>query len=208
MGSPTLQPELTRQGGIGLTLEHPNPTGLSFRYTADAYMGHVRNRIVSIPYNLFLWRTLNRDSVRTMGVETLGEMAFSSAHHRLSLTSTYTFQHVVLKTPNSAEPYQLPYTPRHSGSIAIGWENPWMNTAISLTAVSSRWTTLLHAPTTLLSRYHEINFSVWRSIHLRSSATSLTLRGEILNLSNQHYYVIARYPMPGISYKVTATFSF
>lgn len=193
LGSPSLRPELTRQGGIGA--EGVLAKGLlRMTYSVDAYMGSVRDRIVSIPYNLFVWRTVNRDHVQTAGLE----LAASASWRGLTLSGNYTLQHA------KADARQLPYTPRHTGSVALCWENPWVNAALSSTFASERSTTLTPSvPSTILPRYYEMNLSLWHCFPLPRFHSVMTLRGDVLNLTDQRYFVIARYPMPGTSYRIT-----
>lgn len=199
LGSTDLRPELTRQGGAGITLEHKSQH-LHLIGSVDGYTGQVRDRIVSIPYNLFVWRTINKDHVCTAGLDASTRGVLTLQRHVLSLAGNYSYQHV------QTEGYQLPYSPLHSGSVSLGWENPWVNTVLSLTASAQRTTTLTPSvPSTILPRYHEMSLSLWHRFAFGRSTHSLILRGDLLNLTNQHYCVIARYPMPGIAYRLTLT---
>lgn len=200
LGSTQLRPELTRQGGMGMTYSlHGQRWELSL--SADGYLGSVRNRIVSVPINLFLWRTVNKDHVRTAGVDATALLSLHHRQHTVTLCGDYSLQHA------QTENYQLPYTPRHSGAASLGWENPWVNTAISVTSAAQRSTTLTPSvPSTILPRYYEMSLSFWHRFVLRHGVQSLTLRGDLTNVTNQHYFVIARYPMPGLSYRITITY--
>ncbi|MCQ2266101.1 MAG: TonB-dependent receptor [Bacteroidaceae bacterium] len=199
LGSTQLRPELTRQFGTGIVFSR-HYQHLDLTASADAYVGRVRDRIVSIPYNLFVWRTVNKDHVRTAGLDAIVRSTLTLRRHILSLAGNYSYQRA------QAEGHQLPYSPLHSGAVSLGWENPWVNATLSLTAAAQRTTTLTPSvPSTILPRYHEMNLSLWHRFAFTRRPCSLVLRADALNLTNQHYFVIARYPMPGISYRLTLT---
>lgn len=71
LGSATLKPELTRQFSAGLTMQAaPSRKWWPLvAFTADGYYNRVADRIVSVPYNLFVWRTVNMGDVHTAGLD-------------------------------------------------------------------------------------------------------------------------------------------
>lgn len=199
LGTPYLKPERTRQVGVGVA-ERWRLEKFLARLSVDAYYGGVDNRIVSIPYNLFVWRTVNMDRVRTAGadVETLLEQRWE--RHELSLSATYGFQYA------QAEGHVLPYMPKHTFSASLGWENPSVNSAISVVYASRRTTTLTPSvPSTILPAYYEVNLSLWRDFSVWQHR--LRCKADVLNLTNHRHAVIARYPMPGISYRITFNYT-
>ena len=217
LGNAALRPELTRQGGLGFTLKAPllSPQGGKTQERLQSraelsplggvggglwalegllYYGHVADRIVSIPYNLFLFRTINADKVRTAGLDLSARGSLPVRRCLLTAAATYSYQRV------TSQGLQLPYTPHHSGTISFAAEHPWLSGSVSLVATGSRWTTLEHAPTTLLPRYATLNLSLWRRFG------PVRAKAEILNLTNAQYCVIARYPMPGIAYRLALVY--
>ena len=196
LGNAALRPELTRQGGLGFTLTVPHRRKSPFKGDLEGllYYGHVADRIVSIPYNLFLFRTINADKVRTAGLDLSARGSLPVRRCLLTAAATYSYQRV------TSQGLQLPYTPHHSGTISFAAEHPWLSGSVSLVATGSRWTTLEHAPTTLLPRYATLNLSLWRRFG------PVRAKAEILNLTNAQYCVIARYPMPGIAYRLALAY--
>lgn len=89
LGSTDLKPELTRQTNLGLTAQTAyGPWQMLL--TADAYYNQVEQRIVSIPYNLFVWRTVNLGEVRVGGLDLtlhttlrVAPPSAAGAHHQL-----------------------------------------------------------------------------------------------------------------------------
>ena len=217
LGNAALRPELTRQGGLGFTLKAPllSPQGGKTQERLQSraelspfggvggglwaiegllFYGRVADRIVSIPYNLFLFRTINADKVRTGGLDLSARGSLPVRRCLLTAAATYSYQRV------TSQGLQLPYTPHHSGTISFAAEHPWLSGSVSLVATGSRWTTLEHAPTTLLPRYATLNLSLWRRFG------PVRAKAEILNLTNAQYCVIARYPMPGIAYRLALAY--
>ena len=84
----------------------------------------------------------------------------------------------------------------------MGWENPWVNISLSAHGMSERWTTNEHAEGTRMGGFTELNVNLWRTI--KWNRTLITLRGSILNLFDKQYDIVAHYPMPGRSWRLTA----
>jgi outer membrane cobalamin receptor len=58
----------------------------------------------------------------------------------------------------------------------------------------------------LLPGYSESSVSLWRKFPLHH--TTLTVKGELLNLLNEQYAIVKNYPMPGRAWRVTAGIEF
>lgn len=211
LGSKTLRPELTRQLSAGITMQcSPAPWWKMMALTADAYVNRVTDRIVSIPYNLFIWQTTNMGLVRSTGLDiTLHSEWVPAARHGLHLSANYSCQRSRDCTSAELSTWhrQLPYTPRHSGAASLAWDNPWVSVVVHTTFASLRWCTSNHLPTTSLPAYSEWGMSVHRSLAI-SSHVQADLRADLLNAFDKRYEVIGLYPMPGRSYKLTAMLKF
>ncbi|MEG1580071.1 MAG: TonB-dependent receptor plug domain-containing protein [Bacteroidaceae bacterium] len=205
MGSTLLKPERTKQIGAGLTLDTRVGSWLpQLTLTFDAYHNRVRDKIMSIPINLNLWRTLNLDDVDAFGIDaTLNACIRLAEQHSLVVASNYTYQQVENKTKLSKtyDGLQIAYTPKHTVGASIAWENPWLNLSLAATAVSERFSTNEHYETTQMKGYADCSASIYRNFTLKK--TSLNLRFDLRNLFDKQYEVIRRYPMPGRSYHVT-----
>lgn len=204
-GSTNLRPELARQLNAGLTLQTVgNPHSPTWALTCDVYHNRIKDHIVSVPYNLFVWRTLNLGDVRTTGVDlTLNSNWSFTDGHRLLLGTSYTFQRARDCMPANPQTYgnQLAYTPLHSGSGSLTWDNPWISFVAHTTFSGERWATPEHMETTLLPAYHEWGFALFRSFHI--GRVNFLLRTDLINAFNRRYEVIRRYPMPGRAYKLS-----
>lgn len=208
-GSTDLQPESTDQFNIGTTWQHCFAKRTDIRLTVDGYVNHVKDMIVAVPYNMFVWRTINVGKVKSHGIEATADLrhAFS---HRFSLlfSGSYTWQRCENRS-NSESPYygnQIAYTPEHQGSAAVSFENPWANVAIHGHGISSRYTTNEHYDGTKVYGYFEMGTTVYRQFHIWRGI--LEVRFDLKNILDKQYYIVAKYPMPGRSYQFSINYKF
>lgn len=210
-GSTDLKPELSRQLSLGLTLQAaPTRWWPLLALTADAYCNRVRDRIVSIPINLFLWKTANLGDVRTAGLDLTLQSTFRPApRHSIMLSANYSLTRCTDHTSPTSSSWhkQLAYTPQHSGSASLTWEDPWLSLVVHCTYASMRWNTHNHLPTTDLPAYSEWGMAAYHAFALRRGQT-LTLRADLQNAFDERYEVIRRYPMPGRAYKLSLKYKF
>ncbi len=210
-GSNDLQPELAHQLSAGLTLQAAPCSWWSLlALTADGYYNRMTQRIVSIPYNLFVWQTINVGEVRTLGLDlTLQSQWQLASNHSLLLNANYTWQRCCDYTSPLLTSWhkQLAYTPEHSGAASLSWLNPWLSLALHTTFSSLRWATNNHLATTNLPAYEEWGLAAFRQFKLKRIG-QLELRADLVNAFDMRYEVIRRYPMPGRSYKVSAKLEF
>lgn len=211
LGSQSLNPELTRQFSAGLTLQAaPFKWWKTLALTMDGYINKVSDRIVSVPVNLFLWRTINMGNVRTAGLDlTLQSQWQPARKHALWLAVNYSLQRSADRTVKGSDTYgnQLAYTPIHSGAASLSWESPWLNLTAHTTFAAERWSTNEHTVTTKLPAYMECGFAANRAFQFKKGI-GMELRADLVNAFNKRYEVLRRYPMPGRSYKLTVKLKF
>ena len=99
---------------------------------------------------------------------------------------------------------QVAYTPLNSGSASISWLNPWVYVTAHATGCSSRYTTNYNHPETRIPGYMDFGLAISKKISF--GAYSMSARLDILNILDRQYEIIARYPMPGRSWKLTVDF--
>jgi len=208
MGSTQLKPETTDQINIGLTYQAPTLAWMPLAIvTADVYANHIKDKIIAIPRTMYVWTMTNLDKVRALGVDlTLNLTLRAAKGHDILLNGTYSFQRVQPRT-NPLNPdwnKQVAYTPVHSGSISVGYENPFVNFSFHATGVSERFGINSNPPSSRIAGYMDFGLSLWKEIRVKSH--TLEFRGDILNLFNKQYEVVARYPMPGRSWRLSAAF--
>lgn len=204
-GSINLDPEITDQVNVGLTYRLPFISWLpDFSLTCDGYLNHVKNKIIAIPYNMFVWTMTNLGKVRVFGLDvTLNSTFAFDKRNSLVLIGSYSYQRAQPRTnPDSREwMKQVAYIPLNSGSASISWLNPWANIALHGMGCSARYTTNQNLAGTRVSGYWDIGISIFRDFKIRSN--KLEIKGELLNILDKQYEIIARYPMPGRSWKFT-----
>ena len=91
--------------------------------------------------------------------------------------------------------------PKHSGSAAVGWENPWANLSVHVTGVSSRWANNQHYEETEIEGYWDMGVTIYR--HFRWKDQCLEARMDVKNILNAQYEIVRFYPMPGRSWQVS-----
>ena len=198
-GSPELRPETTDQFNIGATFQCGRPGAMfSGVFTADAYYNIVQDRIVAIPRNMFIWSMVNVGKVRAIGVDiTAGATVCITGNHSLSGALSYSYQRVAPRTDPSAADYnkQVAYTPEHSGSLSVTYENPWVNCVVHGTGVSERYGTKSNQPISRLKGYTEWGLGLFRKLQVGKCL--LTFRVDLNNVFDTQYEIVSRYPMPG-----------
>lgn len=207
-GSINLDPEVTDQFNIGFTYGAPFIPWLSdLTVSWDGYINHVRNKIVAVPYNMFIWTMTNLGKVRVFGMDATISATFDlTSTHSLLLTGSYSYQRAQPRTnPESLEwMKQVAYIPLNSGSASLSWLNPWVNVALHAIGSSARYTTNQNVPSTRVDGYIDTGISLFRKFPV--GRNSFEVRGEVLNLFNTQYEIVARYPMPGRNWKFTLEF--
>ena len=209
LGTPLLKPERTRQLGVGATWQgRIAKYGPTLRFSVDGYYNDLMDKISSVPYNLFVWRTENRGKVIIKGLDaTLQVNQRLAPRHTLLLTANYSLQDAADRTSPTDNSYgkQSAYLPRHSGAVNLVWENPWINCGVNFSGASSRWATNNHAPSTRIPGYGEIGLTCYRNINLPTGMLKASL--SLHNLLNKSYEIVRRYPMPTRRFVVTLAYS-
>lgn len=200
-GSSNLKPETTDQFDIGLGLETQPTTWMPYlRFTADLYLNKVRDRIVAIPYNMFIWTITNLEHVQTRGADITINSTFNlGQRQQLILTASWSYIRAKIGVTETSLFYgkQIAYTPKNSGSFSLSYENPWVNFIVHGQGSSAKYSQNSNIPETRIPGYFEIGLTAWRQFNIGKH--KIELRFDIMNLLDKQYSVIARYPMPGRS---------
>lgn len=217
-GSTDLRPEKTDQYNIGMTWNKPWSNAFTTFFTIDTYLNHVKDKIVAVPYNMFIWKTINVAKVMAQGCDVNAKATYNlNTQQTLELSGTWSYQQVVNHTNKTSQHYgkQIAYTPLNAGSIALGWKNPWINLSLHGTGSSGRWADNNHYAGTKIDGYWEMGLTAYRQwkMHRKnknnvpaSSPRTLTLRLDIKNLFNKQYEIVAHYPMPKLAWQCSVTY--
>ena len=209
LGNVGLKPEKATQCNVGATL-YLNGCGVfrNFTFSADGYYNNVRDKIVALP-TMYVWRMMNFGEADIWGADASASLRLALAGRvALMFDANYSFQYAVDVTDALAKNYchQLPYTPRHSGSLTMSIENPFVNVSYLLSAVGERYMLPQNTAKNRMPGYFEHSVSLNRSFSL--SGVGLRLQAELLNVTGKQYEVIKNYPMPGFQWRLTARLTF
>lgn len=208
-GSADLKPESTDQLDLGMTFQAPRLPWLPvLTCTADVYRNWVSDRIVAVPYNMFVWTVTNVNRVVATGADvTINGTIDFGLRQALVATATWSYQRARIEVENTNAAYgkQVAYTPLNSGSFSLGYENPWVNVVFHGQGVSARYTDNLNSPGSRLPGYFEFGVTLWKEITIGRSNWELRL--DALNILDKQYYVIARYPMPGRAWQFSIKYN-
>ena len=202
-GSTDLQAENTDQYNVGVTWSMADDLW-SASITADGYYNHVKDKIVAVPYNMFIWTCVNVGKVRVLGTDINAHATCRlSESQQLLLAGSYTYQQVEDHT-NEDSPFngfQIAYMPEHTGSIALGWENPWLNLSLHGSGVSRRWANNQHYEDTDIDGYWDMGLTAYRTFVWGTQ--QLEARFDLKNLFDAQYEIVRFYPMPGRSWQLS-----
>ena len=202
-GSPDLLPESTDQYNLGITWS-TRPGKVNLQCTLDGYYNHVKDMIVAIPYNMFIWTCVNVGKVSVLGADATANCQLPIApNHSIELSGSYSYQQATNRT-NPESPYygnQIAYIPEHSGSLAFGWENPWVSLSLHGSGVSSRWTNNQHTDGSEIDGYWDTGLTAYHIF--RWGNQSLETRLDLKNFFDTQYEIVHFYPMPGRSWQVS-----
>ena len=208
-GSTTLEPENTDQYNIGVTWMSNNSKRTSIKLTLDGYLNNIKDKIVAVPYNMFVWTNINVGKVRVIGLDATADIRQEIAKgHRIVVSASYSMQRAENRT-NSASPYygnQIAYIPEHSGSASIGYENPFVNISIHGTGTSMRYSNNEHFEDSEVSGYWETGVTAYRDFNICGG--TLSARFDLKNILDKQYEIVKAYPMPGISYMISVGYKF
>ena len=205
-GSTDLQPESTDQLNVGMTWK-TQMDGLDLQLTADGYYNHVKDMIVAVPYNMFIWTCINVGKVRVLGAEVTSTASYRlSDRQTLQLSGNYSYQQAENRTNPSSPNYghQIAYIPKHTGSLALGWENPWVCFSLHGSGISSRWADNNHVEGMKVKGYWDAGLTAYHIF--RWGDQQLEARFDVKNLFDTQYEIVQFYPMPGRSWQLSVKY--
>ena len=205
IGNKYLKPEYTTQydGGIVYRKNWEQKFFRSLEIQADGYYNLVTNKIVAYPTGQqFRWTMLNLGRVEIRGCDIAAQGNVQWNKVGLNVRLCYTYQKAQDFTDPEENYYgdQIPYIPHHSGSVllAVDWKK-W-NFNYSFIYTGERYSQSENTILTRLQPWYTNDLSASRTFAIKQVNCRIT--GEINNLFNQYYDVVANYPMPGINFKI------
>ena len=208
MGNVGLKPERATQFNAGFVCSETLLGNVQLSLSADGYYNHVKDKIVALP-TMYVWRMQNYGIVDIAGADVaLSATVQLSKQMELLADATYSYSYAVDKSKRTSKNYghQIPYTPRHAGNFSLTFNNPWLNVTYLLSAVGERYMLPQNISQNRLPSYVEHSLSVNREFAIDNA--KVRLRGEVLNFTATDYEVIRYYPMPGVSWRLSAAVQF
>ncbi len=209
IGNKMLDPEIARQFNVGVTWREGFDGVLDeVSLQADGYFNKVEDKIVAIP-TLFVWKMMNLGEVEILGSDiNLGAVFSFGRGERVQLQGNWSYQHAVDVTSPQDKNYrhQIPYTPRHSGTLSVSYMGRWINAGYLMSASGERYALPQNTLANRIAPYAEHSVSLGKSFTTGECKWQLQL--ECQNITDVQYDVIQYYPMPGRSYRFTVKFSY
>lgn len=210
-GRTYLQPEYAKQFDVGLTyvksFERAVLQQISFQ--TDVYFNQVKDKIVAVPgNNAQRWSIENIGDVDIKGLDLNLQTSWKLNKYIINAGLTYTYQDALdvtsLNQGRVNYERQLPYIPKNSGSFlgAIGYKNVSMN--YSFVYTGERY----NQKANIQANYVEPWYTHDLALHylLKHQKNDVRISMEVNNLLNQYYDVVANFPMPGRSYRLTINY--
>ena len=210
IGNVSLRPEYARQYNAGMVyatavkgvVKHLN-------ISVDAYYNSIRDKIVAIPgKNLFGWTMLNFGKVSIKGLDVITEIDGAiSEPVSWFVRMSYTFQHALDVTNPASVTWKnrIPYTPDHSGSALASVNYRQWTGGYSLLFSGLRYVLGENNPYNQVEGWGVHDVFITRQLKIKQS--TLQVKGELNNITNQKYDVVRNFPMPGRSWKISLFFN-
>lgn len=205
-----LKPESSSQYNIGTTWVGSfvdNPLNY-INISLDGYYNDVKDKIIIIP-RLPFPTALNNDRVKMKGMDAkiTGNISLLNDIN-IDLTAVYSFMRAYDDDKKNKQSYkgQLPYTPKHSGSVSLTVNNPWVSLTYSVIASGTRYTNQENNEDTKHESFTDHSFTAFKELKINNYKLYAT--ASLLNVFNKNYSVIKYYPMPGRSFKISVGCSF
>lgn len=210
IGNANLRPEKTWQYDLGIAYgkQFGSTIWESLKIRVDGYFNKVTDKIIAYPTGQqFRWTMINLGRVKIAGVETSVVLDAKIGNVKVGTNLQYTFQKAIDYTSKDDTFYgdQIPYTPTHSGSVAVrgDWKGWQLNYSFIYTG--ERYNEQENTRYNYEQPWYTHDMSISKLLHIRKM--NLKITGEINNIFNQAYEVIHNYPMPGRNYKLSLRLS-
>lgn len=202
MGNANLRPELARQHSVEVAYHKANKI-YDICASASYYYNRVTDKIIAYPKGQqFRWTMLNLGTVKINGVDAKADMSFFlPLRFVLRGRLNYTYQKAIdVTNPNDIYyGHQIPYIPRHSGSVVIGldWQSKrgdHYGLNYSFIYVGERYCQQENIIYNYVQPWYTHDLSLYGEWEIKPVWLKTNL--EINNLFGQDYEVIQNYPMP------------
>ncbi len=199
MGNSYLRPERATQYSIGVRYETPQRQNtLLWTIQADGYHNTITDKIIAYPKGQqFRWTMLNIGKASINGLDIATELQGHVGNTLIGLRAQYTYMHAIdVSDPNTSYyHHQIPYTPRHSGSITLHATHRGLTFAYTYIYTGERYSQQENTVYNRMQPWYTSDIMLSYCHHTTHHDITATL--EVNNALNQNYDVILNYPMPG-----------
>jgi len=209
IGNTDLRPERAKMLNLGSTWTSKIKRNLSLEISADGFVGHITDKIVTIPtQNLFVWSVRNIGEVLSYGFDAAVMLEKRTENKKwefqlIQKTSLNVSQDI---TDRSSSTYgnQIPYTPywNYSGEAVVRWKV--LQLSYETGYYDFRFVLGENIAANVLDEYwlHGVRLSGT----FKMKSTQVRIYGKVNNLFDTHYQVIRSFPMPGRNFEVGVKF--
>ncbi|MDR2825096.1 MAG: TonB-dependent receptor [Prevotellaceae bacterium] len=201
-GNHNLKPERATQYDIGFDFykNFNRKTLKNLQFNIDGYFNLVKDKIVAYPIRPSQWTVLNFDKVHIFGFDSRVQSVLQIARITLNSTLAYTFSNTVNladKRMRSEYGKQLPYSPRHSGTLLLNAEYKNWNINYNVTYAGMRYTTAenINSEKEKITAWISNDISVFKRFAIKN--VNFKAGVEVNNIFDKQYEIVKNYPMPG-----------
>ena len=214
LGNADLRPELARQHSVEIAYRKATKQ-YDLSFSISYYYNRVTDKIIAYPKGQqFRWTMLNLGTVKINGVDAKADMSFYlPLRFVLRGRLNYTYQTAIDVTNPNDTFYgdQIPYIPRHSGSVVLGLD--WSSKRgdhyglnYSFIYVGERYSQQENIIYNYVQPWYTHDLSVYGEWAI--NRWWLKANFELNNMLGQDYEVIQNYPMPKQNVRCTLAFRY
>lgn len=198
ISSSNLKKEIIKDFETGLSLN-------SLYFTSDIMFFHrdIKDKIVWYANRIAIFTPRNAGRIKSNGLE----VRFSNIHFTdflaAKLNYTYTNVYKAERFSPSDQTFgkQLIYIPKHNANLILSFGSGNLKTEFSMNFFSERFYSEDNDPAYVLPQVALFNFAInYRTLISKFIAT---FQFSVNNITNQNYFLIQSYPMPGREYKLS-----
>lgn len=208
LGTVRLEPERTTQYNASVQyLHHFSGNHIKqLSIHSNVYYNNIRNKIISIPAGVFRWMNLNLGEVDIKGfdISTVADWQLKDQLH-VKMQVSYTFQDARDKTSSQDSYYnhQIPYTPKHSGTIVLQTDYKDWHFIYSYIYTGERYHQKENAPVNHLEPWYTSDVAFAKKLRIKNTAYRFGI--ELNNIFSQYFDIVKNYPMPGRNFKINCS---
>lgn len=199
-GDKNLKPEKSSQFSLSNGLEF-ELSGFEVLAECSLYYNDVKDKIVALPKNIYLWSMINYGKVKIYGLDVKLGVSGKIGKIGAELKLNYSFQHAA-DDEKSSPTYKnlLPYMPKNLYSIIASLQWRGFTLGYNCMLVDNRYSLPENISFNLLQHYADHNASL--SFSHKYGAGEYSVSIGVKNIFDRQYEVIRSYPMMGRNFNI------